>query len=116
MTHWASLFFPLSPPPLQFEYDEEEEMEVHSAAPSILNAAAADAAEEDEEMREFRADVDATPLSETLDGIFTLEDRWEHWWEAADKERSAPLWSQRFELDVAYAMLTQVWSGPVHCL
>lgn len=51
-------------------------MEVHAAAPSILSAAAVDAAEEDEEMKEFREEVDAVPLSETLDGVFTLSDRW----------------------------------------
>ncbi|CAI5462670.1 unnamed protein product [Closterium sp. Yama58-4] len=101
----SSLSPPLSPlllPPGPDLYDDEDEGEVHAAAPAILAGSAAQAAEEDEEMQAFRAEEDLIPLSTTLDGIFTLEERWGHWWERADKERAVLPWSERMELDSAW--------------
>ncbi|CAI5462317.1 unnamed protein product [Closterium sp. Yama58-4] len=89
-------------------YDDEDEGEVHAAAPAILAGSAAQAAEEDEEMQAFRAEEDLIPLSTTLDGIFTLEERWGHWWERADKERVVLPWSERMELDSAWSIFQLV--------
>lgn len=87
---------------MQSLYDDEDDEEVD------IPGVGAGAREEDEEIQFFRMDTEKIPISSTLDGVFFLEDRWGHDWEARDKEAAPLPWSNALELDLGLRIVRRV--------